>query len=69
MRRERFFSHLPLAAKISLLAVRAPLLDVTRAGERLVAVERGGHVVDGGYNDNLGTTAIMAVAEALIAAH
>lgn len=28
-----------------------------------------GHVVDGGYHDNLGTSAIMAAAEALIAAH
>lgn len=42
---------LDMPAKISPLAVRAPLLDVTRAGERLVAVGQRGHIL---YSDDAG---------------
>ena len=42
---------LELPAKPSALAVRSPLLDVTRAGERLVAVGQRGHIL---YSDDAG---------------
>ena len=42
---------LELPAKPSALAQRSPLLDVTRAGERLVAVGQRGHIL---YSDDAG---------------
>lgn len=42
---------LDLPAKPSALALRSPLLDVTRAGERLVTVGQRGHIL---YSDDAG---------------
>lgn len=42
---------LDLPAKQSALAVRSPLLDVTRAGQRLIAVGQRGHIL---YSDDAG---------------
>ncbi|VVO19480.1 WD40/YVTN/BNR-like repeat-containing protein [Pseudomonas fluorescens] len=42
---------LDLPARISALAVRSPLLDTARAGERLVAVGQRGHIL---YSDDAG---------------
>jgi len=46
-----FVDVLELPAKPSALAQRSPLLDVTRAGERLVAVGQRGHIL---YSDDAG---------------
>jgi photosystem II stability/assembly factor-like uncharacterized protein len=47
----RYLDVLELPAKPSALALRSPLLDVTRAGERLVAVGQRGHIL---YSDDAG---------------
>jgi photosystem II stability/assembly factor-like uncharacterized protein len=46
-----YIDVLDLPAKVSALAVRSPLLGVTRAGARLVAVGQRGHIL---YSDNGG---------------
>ena len=44
-----YIDVLDLPAKPSALARHSPLLDLTRAGSRLVAVGRGGHIL---YSDD-----------------
>lgn len=46
-----YIDVLDLPARDSALAIRSPLLGVTRAGERLVAVGQRGHIV---YSDDCG---------------
>lgn len=48
---------LDLPAKPSALALRSPLLDVTRAGERLVSVGQRGHIL---YSDDAGQSWLQA---------
>ncbi|MEX6504565.1 WD40/YVTN/BNR-like repeat-containing protein [Pseudomonas zhanjiangensis] len=60
---------LDLPAKPSGLAVRSPLLDVTRAGERLVTVGHRGHIL---YSDDAGQSwqqAAVPVSSDLNAVH
>lgn len=64
-----FDDVLELPAKPSALAVRNPLLDVTHAGERLVAVGQRGHIL---YSDDAGKTwqqAAVPVSSDLNAVH
>lgn len=60
---------LELPAKTSVLAQRSPLLDVARAGERLVAVGQRGHIL---YSDDAGQSwqqAAVPVSSDLNAVH
>lgn len=52
-----FVDVLDLPAKHSDLAVRSPLLDVTRSGARLVSVGQRGHIL---YSDTAGQTWLQA---------
>ncbi|TWC30559.1 photosystem II stability/assembly factor-like uncharacterized protein [Pseudomonas sp. SJZ079] len=64
-----FVDVLELPAKPSALAQRSPLLDVTRAGERLVAVGHRGHIL---YSDDAGQSwqqAAVPVSSDLNAVH